>query len=82
MQVMDRDAFCENIFGVIDRTVDYNEPVCITGRNGNAVLLSEEDYRDLVATLELCSVPGMKEKILEGGRTPVSECLTEDKVQW
>ena len=82
MQVMDRAAFCKDIFGVIDRTVDGNEPVCITGGNGNAVLLSEWDYRDMMATLELCSVSGMKEKILAGGRTPVSECLTEEEIQW
>ena len=54
----------------------------ITTKNGNAVVLSEEDYNGLMETLHLTSVPGMKEKITEGLKTPLSECIPEDEVNW
>ena len=54
----------------------------IAAKNGNAVVLSEEDYNGLMETLHLTSVPGMKEKITEGLKTPLSECIPEDEVNW
>ena len=82
MTVMNTTKFRQNLFSTIEQTVKYNEPVCITGKSGNAVLISEEDYRDLMATMELCAVPGMAEQIREGMKAPVDECLTEDEVSW
>ena len=82
MQVMNATNFRQNMYQTMEQTVRYNEPVCITGKTGNAVLLSEEDYNDLVATLELCAVPGMQEKIESGMKTPLSECIPESEVQW
>ena len=82
MTVMNTTKFRQNLFSTIEQTVKYNEPVCITGKSGNAVLISEEDYRDLMATMELCAVPGMEKKIREGMKAPVDQCLTEDEVSW
>ena len=82
MTVMNTTKFRQNLFSTIEQTVKYNEPVCITGKSGNAVLISEEDYRDLMAPMELCAVPGMEKKIREGMKAPVDECLTEDEVSW
>lgn len=82
MNVMNATKFRQNLFSTIEQTVKYNEPVYITGKTGNAVLISEEDYRDLMATMELCAIPGMEKKIREGLATPVEDCLTEDEVPW
>ncbi|MCI6171910.1 MAG: type II toxin-antitoxin system Phd/YefM family antitoxin [Selenomonas bovis] len=82
MQVMNATNFRQNMYQTMEQTVRYNEPVCITGKTGNAVLLSEEDYNDLVATLELCAVPGMQKKIENGMKTPLSECIPESEVHW
>jgi PHD/YefM family antitoxin component YafN of YafNO toxin-antitoxin module len=38
-------------------------------------VLSEEDYRSISETLYLSSIPGMREKILDGGAIPLSECI-------
>ena len=35
-----------------------------TTKDGNAVLLPEEDYSGIVETLYLVSVPGMREKLI------------------
>lgn len=82
MQVMNVTTFRQNLFHTIEQTVRYNEPVHITGKSGTAVLISEEDYNDLMATLELCAVPGMQKKILDGLNTPVEECIPADEVAW
>lgn len=74
--------FRKNIFSLLEQTIRYNEPVHILTKDGNAVVLSEEDYNGLMETLYLSSIPDMKEKIIEGLRTPLDECLPENEVQW
>lgn len=74
--------FRKNLFGLIEQTIKYNEPVNISTKDGNAVVISEEDYNGLMETLYICSVPGMREKIMEGLNTPASECIPENEVEW
>ena len=74
--------FRKNIFMLLEQTIKYNEPVNISTKDGNAVILSEEDYNGLMETLYLSSIPGMKEKIVEGLNTPLEDCIAEDKVSW
>ena len=52
----------------------------ITGKTGNVILLSEEDYRSIQETLYLCSAPGMREKIVEGLNTSLEECVEDTDV--
>ena len=74
--------FRENIFNVLKQTILFNEPVNISTKDGNAVLISESDYNGLMETLHLSSIPGMKEKIMDGLKTPLSECVPESEVEW
>ncbi|MDD4565867.1 MAG: type II toxin-antitoxin system Phd/YefM family antitoxin [Eubacteriales bacterium] len=74
--------FRKNLFGVLEQTIKFNEPVNISTKDGNAVILSEEDYNGLMETLYLTSIPGMKEKLIEGLNTPISECIPENEVEW
>ena len=74
--------FRKNIFGMLEQTIKFNEPVNISTKDGNAIVISEEDYNGLMETLYLSSIPAMKEKIIEGLKTPLDECLAENEVQW
>ena len=74
--------FRKNIFSLLEQTIRFNEPIHILTKDDNAVVLSEEDYNGLMETLYLSSIPDMKEKIIEGLRTPLDECLPENEVQW
>ena len=69
-------ALRRNLFGILEQTIKYNEPVSVSTKEGNAVILSEDDYNYLT------SIPGMREKIIDGLATPPAECLTEDQVSW
>ena len=74
--------FRKNIFDILEQTIKFNEPVNITTKAGNAVILSEEDYNGLMETLYLSSISAMKAKIIEGLETPISQCVAEDEVKW
>jgi PHD/YefM family antitoxin component YafN of YafNO toxin-antitoxin module len=75
-------AFRRNIFSILEQTIKYNQPVSVSTKDGNVVVISEEDYRNLTETLYLASVPGLKEVIEEGIKTPLSECIPEKEGQW
>jgi PHD/YefM family antitoxin component YafN of YafNO toxin-antitoxin module len=62
---------------LIDELGQSHEPVQITGKRSNAVLLSEDDWRAIQETLHLVAIPGMRESILEGMTTDVSELSSE-----
>ncbi|MCI4398467.1 MAG: type II toxin-antitoxin system Phd/YefM family antitoxin [Acidobacteria bacterium] len=68
-----------NLYRLIDRAAASHEPVLITGKRSNAILVSEDDWRSIEETLFLLSVPGMRESIVEGMATPLRSCLKELK---
>ena len=69
-----------NLYRLIDEVASSHEPVLISGKRANAVLISEDDWRAIQETLYLLSIPGMRESIREGLKTPVDEC--SEKPDW
>jgi len=66
-----------NLYKLLDEAGQSHEPLVITGKRNNAVLVAEEDWRAIQETLYLLSIPGMRESIREGLETPVEECAEE-----
>ena len=58
---------------LMDEAADSHEPIQITGSNGNAVLIAEDDWRSIQETLHLLAIPGMRESIRKGLRVPLSK---------
>ena len=69
-----------NLYKLIDDASVSHEPVVITGKRGNAVLVAEGDWNAINETLYLLSVPGMRESIIEGMRENLEETSTE--LEW
>ncbi len=65
------------LYRLLDEVTASHEPSKITGKRGNAVLVSEEDWRAVQETLHLLSIPGMRESIIEGMAAPI-EALDEE----
>lgn len=63
-----------NLYNLIDETADSHQPIVITGKRNNAVLISEEDWNAISETLHLASVAGMSDSIKEGLEADLSEC--------
>ena len=74
--------FRKNIYNILSQTIKFNEPVNINTKDGNAVILSEEDYNGLLETLYLSNMPEVKKSIVEGLNIPSDECVSEDEVEW
>lgn len=70
----------ENIFNLIDETALTHEPIIITGKRNNAVMVSQEDWDAIEETLYLGSNANIRASIIDGLNTPVSEC--SDKIEW
>ncbi len=70
----------KNIYSLIDEANDTHEPIQITGKRNNAILVSEEDWRAIQETLYLSSIPGMRASIIEGMKTPLTN--TSDELEW
>jgi antitoxin YefM len=66
-----------DLYGLIDSTNVSHEPIQITGKRGNAVLISEEDWRSIQETLYLFSIPGMRDSLKEGMAEPLEKCSKE-----
>ena len=64
----------KRLYRLIDEVAESHEPVYITGKRSSGVLISEEDWRAIVETLRLYEIPGMRESIVKGMKTPVDKC--------
>lgn len=69
-----------NLYRLIDEAASSHQPLLISGKRNNAVLVSEEDWTAIQETLFLLSVPGMRESIREGMDTPVGGC--DEDLDW
>lgn len=62
------------LYKLLDETSSSHNPVQITGKRANAVLISEEDWTAIQETLYLLAIPKMRESIQKGLKTPVKKC--------
>ena len=65
-----------SLYRLIDEAAINHEPVVITGKRNNAVLVSADDWAAIQETMYLLSVPGMRESIQEGLQTSTDACDT------
>ncbi len=58
---------------VLDSLAESHEVAQIAGQRHSGVLVSDDDWRAIQETLHLTGIPGMRESIVEGLRTPVEQ---------
>jgi antitoxin YefM len=80
MTTLTASAARAKLYKLLDQAASSHEPVQITGKRANAVLISEDDWRAIQETLYLLSIPGMRASIRKGLKTPVKKCAT--KLSW
>jgi len=62
-----------DLYRLIDQAAESHQPITITGKRGDAVLISAEDWQAIQETLYLLSIPGMRESIKRGMNEPLSK---------
>ena len=77
MTILNATEARSKLYSLIDEAAETHQPIVITGKRNNAVLLSETDWNAISETLQLMSIPGMGDSIKKGMKSPVSECAGE-----
>lgn len=68
MNTLNPSTARSNLYSLIQKTIRGHQPVRIASKEGNVVLLSEEEYESLLETAELLSVPGLEQSILDADK--------------
>ena len=71
-----------NLYNLVNMAIDNSEIVNINTRNGNALLIGEDDYNSLVETLYLSADPEYKRSLIEGKNTRLEDCVDEEDLNW
>lgn len=80
MSVLKATEARSRLYSLIDEAAETHQPIVISGKRHNAVLISESDWNAITETLYLLSVPGMRESIREGMDADISECSKD--IDW
>ena len=67
------------LYKLASSCIKYNNIVNINTKEGNVILMSEEDYNNLVESLYLAGIPGIYESIEKGVKTPIKDC---ENIKW
>lgn len=70
----------KDLYRIVESVNLSHEPVHITGKNSSAVLIGEDDWKSIEETLYLMSLPGLRESIIQGMKTPIEEL--ESELDW
>ncbi len=65
------------LYRLLEQVATGREPIRLHSKQGSAMLIAEDDWRSIQETLHLLSIPGMRESIIKGLKTPVEECAEE-----
>jgi len=63
-----------NFYRLMDQAAESHEPITISGKRNDVVLVAAEDWQAIQETLHLLSVPGMRESIREGMAESPDQC--------
>lgn len=77
MQTLTASQARASLYRLIDQAAEFHQPIVITGKRTDAVLVSAEDWNAIQETLYLLSIPGMRESIKAGMAEPVDACVQE-----
>ncbi len=80
MTILNATEARAKLYALIDKAYETHEPIVITGKRNNAVLISEDDWNAIAETLHLLSVDGMRESIKAGMAVDIKACATE--LEW
>ncbi|MEA3492720.1 MAG: type II toxin-antitoxin system Phd/YefM family antitoxin [Campylobacterota bacterium] len=79
-KVMSVSQVRADIYNVMDETAQTHEPILITGKRNNVVMVSQEDWNAIEETLYLNSIPNMVSSIQDSMNAPDSEF--SENIEW
>lgn len=73
MKTINATAFRKDLYRSLNNVIEFNQPLTVSTKKGNAVILSEEDYNSLIETMYLDSQKGLVKAIKEGEKGKISD---------
>ena len=70
----------QNFDNLVSMALNNNEVINVVTDNGNIIMLSEDDYRDILLTLEVCANPDFKRSLHEAAES--DDFVDESEVEW
>ena len=67
----------DELYRIASSCIRYNDVININTKEGNVILLSEDDYNSLIESLYLAGIKGVYEDIEEVVNTPTEELSSE-----
>lgn len=73
----------DKFYQLVDDCASNNDTFVITGENGrNVVLLDEDEWRGMLETIYINSVPGLAESIISERGKSRDELIPESEIEW
>jgi len=75
----------EDFGELVDTVSRTRQRVMLRGNTSCALLISldeMEEIESLIETAEIYAIPGLAESIIEGGKTPIEDCIREEDIDW
>lgn len=70
----------KQLYTLVKEVNESHKPITISSKDGDAVMLSGEDWSAIQETMHLLSIPGMRESIIEGDKESLEDCA--DSLDW
>ncbi len=78
--IMSASQVRADIYNLMDRTAQTHEPIIITGKRNNVVMISQEDWEAIEETLYLNSIPNLSKSIQDAMKADDSEFC--ENIEW
>lgn len=74
--------FRKNLYNTLEQVAKYNQVATINTKDGDVVLISADDYKNLMETMYLSSIPNVREDLLKAKTASNEDFVSEDEVEW
>ena len=74
--------FRKNLYNTLEQVRKYNQVATINTKDGDVVLISADDYKNLMETMYLSSIPNVREDLLKAKAASNEDFVSEDEVEW
>lgn len=68
----------KNLFEYLSQAVNFNDVINVSTKDGNAVILSADDYNGIMETVYLMSDPRVRNDIMESKKEPLEQGTVYD----
>ena len=66
----------------LEQVAKYNQIATINTKDGDVVLISADDYKNLMETMYLSSISNVREDLLKAKTASNEDFVSEDEVEW